>query len=76
MISDEMLNKFIENPSDYGPTVIAMAKELQAYRKALNEPVAWIVMAPQGDYIERNPDVVAHLEGTGLAKCKPLYLRL
>lgn len=37
------------------------------------EPVAWIVMAPQGDYIERNPEVVAHLEGTGLAKCKPLY---
>ncbi|WP_210466975.1 hypothetical protein [Pantoea ananatis] len=37
------------------------------------EPVAWVVMAPQGDYIERNPEVVAHLEGTGLAKCKPLY---
>lgn len=37
------------------------------------EPVAWVVMAPQGDYIERNPDVVAHLEGTGLARCGPLY---
>lgn len=39
-------------------------------------PYAWLVLAPQGDYIERNPDVVAHLEGTGLTKCKPLYLDL
>jgi len=37
------------------------------------EPVAWIVMTPRGDYTERNPDVVAHFEGTGLAKSKPLY---
>lgn len=32
MISDELLNKFIENPSDYGPTVLDMAKELIAHR--------------------------------------------
>lgn len=43
MISDEMLNKFTENPSDYGPTVIAMAKELQAYRQAFSEPHAYEV---------------------------------
>lgn len=46
MISDEMLNKFIENPSDYAPTVIAMAKELLAYRQAFSEPVAW-------EYVEK-----------------------
>lgn len=40
------------------------------------EPYAWLVHAPQGDYVERNPEVVAHLEGTGLTKCKPLYLDL
>lgn len=38
------------------------------------EPYAWLVHAPQGDYVERNPEVVAHLEGAGLTKCKPLYL--
>lgn len=32
MISDELLNKFIQNPSDYGPTVIEMAKEILAHR--------------------------------------------
>ncbi|MGJ0482000.1 hypothetical protein [Pantoea agglomerans] len=40
------------------------------------EPYAWLVHAPQGDYVERNPEVVANLEGTGLTKCKPLYLDL
>lgn len=40
------------------------------------KPYAWLVHAPQGDYVERNPEVVAHLEGTGLTKCKPLYLAL
>ncbi|MGL3999979.1 hypothetical protein ACR3LR_09215 [Pantoea eucalypti] len=40
------------------------------------EPYAWLVHAPQGDYVERNPEVVAHLEGMGLTKCKPLYLDL
>ncbi|MBC0853837.1 hypothetical protein [Pantoea stewartii] len=37
------------------------------------EPVAWVVMAPHGDYIESNPDCVANIEGSGDAKCKPLY---
>lgn len=32
MISDELLKKFIQNPSDYGPTVIEMAKEILTHR--------------------------------------------
>lgn len=34
MISDELLNKFIQNPSDYGPTVLDMASEILAHREA------------------------------------------
>lgn len=34
MISGELLNKFIENPGDYGPSVLDMAKELLVLRKA------------------------------------------
>lgn len=39
--------------------------ELARRDVAAGEPVAWVVLAPQGDYIERNAAVVAHLEGTG-----------
>lgn len=39
MISDELLNKFIENPGDYGPTVLDMAKEILAHRAAKGREV-------------------------------------
>jgi len=39
MISDERLNKFIKNPSDYGPAVLDMAKEILAHRAAKDHEV-------------------------------------
>ncbi len=40
-VSNELLVKFIENPNENGPTIIEMAKELLAHRKAFSEPVAF-----------------------------------
>jgi len=51
-------------------------RELEGKLEALEkqQPVAWLVLNSSEGYVERNPDVVANLEGAGLTKCKPLYL--
>jgi len=51
-------------------------RELEGKLEALEkqQPVAWLVLNSKDGYVERNPDVVANLEGSGLTKCKPLYL--
>lgn len=46
MISDDELNMLIECPSAFSPALVDMAKELQAYRRAFSEPVAW-------EYVEK-----------------------
>ncbi|ARF48862.1 hypothetical protein [Pantoea stewartii] len=71
MISDEMLNKFIENPSDYGPAVIAMAKELQAYRQEFSEPfcftdIAGVELCLQGTSFEAWPQIDAVIDSIPL----------
>ncbi len=73
----EHIKKWKEGSTFFDSVIEFNKRQSQIYEIALAaltaEPVAWVVMAPHGDYIERNSDVVAHLEGTGLAKCKPLF---
>ncbi|MEB6533230.1 hypothetical protein MXM51_01525 [Pantoea stewartii] len=69
MISDDMLNKFIENPSDYGPTVTAMAKEILAYRQAFSEPAIW---ANKTD-VDTVADHILARKNQSLACTLPLY---
>lgn len=53
----------------------AEAAEAKLAELEKQEPVAWLVLNSNEGYVERNPDVVAFLEGSGLTKCKPLFTR-
>ena len=48
MISDDKLHMLIENHDAFPPTLVEMAKELLAHRKAWSEPVAWELVNPRG----------------------------